>query len=1344
MMNKRYFVLIVSLCGFIYGSLSQVKQGTAHLQPKSLNISHLNNGQPTPSGVILLTWKNPFSSSPSEGGPVTEYLNLSGGQYQAKNHYLPNYFARRKLKSRTKDAEVTLENQKFEPLSPDEVRALGNNRTYLSGEMSQYSKVVVERREPFLIFSVIPLRKNPSSGKYEKLVSFTMNIKESDQPYPKLATNSITKSKKSAVRKGESYASQSVLASGNWVRIGVVKDGMYKLDYHFFKSAGIDTATLNPADIRIYGNGGAMLPSDNSVFRIDDLEENAIWVKGQNDASFKKDDYVLFYGQSTNTWSHDSLPTCGWRFHHTVNLYADTSYYFLTTDLGAGKRVDSELSSKQSVTNTVTSFDDYAYHELDAVNLVQSGQLWYGEELNVSSFVNISFNFPNLITSVPVFMQVSLASRCGTTSYYTVTSGATQQTIEVGAVSTGCYYCTYALPNSTCYTFNPNPGSSAISVGISKQTPGAIGWIYYAETNVRRQLSLSGPQMEFRDVNSVKAGNISLFSLASSTPISVWDVTNPQAIMSVKLSASGKNYNFTLPTDSLKQFIAISGSQYDTAFFCGKVANQNLHGMPQADLVIVSYPGFFHQAQQLGEFHASHDSLKVAVVTTTQVYNEFSSGKQDPIAIRDLLRMFYSRAGTNYKEMPKYLLLLGDGSYDPKNRVIGNTNYVVAYESYDSYDIIGGSSVLSSESDDYFGIMDSTGLSATFDDGGVPIDIGVGRFPVNTTQDAQIMVDKVITYETGNGPSTTATTSCCNTQTGYDLGSWRNVVCFIAHDGIQGDGCTFLDQTDQQIIPPVAYSYPSFNINKIYFDAYPIVQTPGGARYPEVNAAIDNQMDQGLLIMNYDGHGGPVGLGVERVLDFSDIYSWTNTGQLPLFFVASCSFGQWDNPAQISGGQLCVTLPTGGDIGIISALRESESSGNESLNTFFYDDLYSHLPDGSLPRIGDLFREANNQTTDITNSLAYSLLGDPAVRLAYPQYKVHTTAINSKPVTANTAHDTLRALQKVTITGIVSDNSGNVITGFNGALYPTIYDKQSKLVTLDNGGWSCIDTFDVQRNKTYSGFIAVKNGKFSFSFIVPKDIMYNYGWGKISYYAQNTITDAYGYDSLIVGGSNPHAHNNGRGPAVRLYLNDSNFAYDGMTNQNPDLFAIIFDSNGINTTGASVGHDITAVLDNNTQNTYDLTNYFQPALNSYQRGTITYPFSGLSSGQHTLSLRVWNVFDNTTEVSTEFTVVTNPNLTLQHVLNYPNPFTTHTQFYFEINEVCDLMDVQILIFTVSGKIVKNIVTTIKTDSFRSPAIDWDGRDDYGSRIANGVYIYHLRVRTADGATADTYQKLVIL
>jgi len=342
--------------------------------------------------------------------------------------------------------------------------------------------------------------------------------------------------------------------------------------------------------------------------------------------------------------------------------------------------------------------------------------------------------------------------------------------------------------------------------------------------------------------------------------------------------------------------------------------------------------------------------------------------------------------------------------------------------------------------------------------------------------------------------------------------------------------------------------------------------------------------------------------------------------------------------------------------------------------------------------------------------------------------------------------DTLKALAKVTVTGYVADPSGNMMSGFNGVLYPTVFDKPTYEFTLNNlgGSSSPIRQFKLQKNVVYKGRVTVTNGKFSFAFVVPKDIQYNYGFGKISYYAQNGTQDATGnYDSIIVGGSSP-AILSTKGPQVKLFMNDSNFAYGGMTNENPQLFAQLYDSNGINTAGSSIGHDITAVLDNNTQNTIDLNQYYQPALNSYQKGTVTYPFSSLPAGTHTLSLRVWNVYNNTTQASTEFVVEPKANLQLQHVLNYPNPFTTNTQFYFELNEVCDLLDVQIQVFTVSGKLVKNIITQVKSDSFRSQPIDWNGRDDFGDKLANGVYIYHVKIRTSEGTTTDSYQKLVIL
>jgi len=1286
----------------------------------------VNNGQ------IKLIWGKPRTYKADESAPTITYLNLKQGVYNRKNHSLPEFCRLVQLTAESNDATASIINAKYEPLTETELKALDSNKKWVASEIVPMLKVISARKAFYLNISFIPVRKNALTNTYEKLVSFGLDIHQSKRAVREAKHNPVV------------FADSSVLRRGTWFRIGVASDGIYKLDAAFFVKAGIDTAKLLPANIRIYGNGGAMLPQANNVYRPDDLIQNAIYVQGQTDTSFKKNDYVLFYGQSPNIWAYSSSDS---RFHHTVNVYSDTTFYFLNIDLGPGKRIVKEASLTITPTNTVNTFDDYAYHELDGTNLLQSGMDWVGEPFETTTQYNFSFPFANISSSGPVYVNASIVSiNCSAEGYYSVASGSTSVTDIISSVPC-CFDCDpYAASNSISYTYTPTSGSGTVPVTVTKQTPSAEGWLYYIETNVRRQLTFPSnqTQMEFRDIKSVGAGNTSLFNISSTTPIQVWDVTNPQNVDSVSfLTHGGGTYSFELLSDTLKQYIAFTNTSgsFLTPVYFGKVANQNLHALPQADMIIVSNPLFMTQAQQLASFHKSQDNLNVNVVSTQEVYNEFSSGVQDPTAIRDFVRMFYDRA-TNYANMPKYLLLFGGGSYDPKHRIESNTNFVVAYESEDSFDPAGGTYV----SDDYFALLD-TSVTTPPDGGSYLLDLSVGRLTVNNTTEAQACVNKVMIYETPTGQSAAVSTSCCNTQNQYTLGNWRNTVCFIAHDGDDNG----FEGYSEQMADTVEKNFKNLNVNKIYLDAYPMVQTPGGDRYPAVNVAIDNQMNQGLLLYNYEGHGGPVGLAYERVLDVSDINSWTNLYAMPLFFNGSCNFGEWDNPGVTSGGQLSVTLPTGGVISMISATRAVYEGGNGTLNISFIDSLYSKLPDGTLPRIGDILTLAKNATNgDVVNNLCYSLIGDPAVRLDYPKYNIQTTAI------ATASHDTLKSLAKVTISGNVEDNSGNVITSFNGLLYPTIYDKPDSITTLANlgpgnpgptgYGPSYPITFGIQNSELYRGLISVNQGKFTFTFVMPKDILYYYGpsLGKISYYAQNGTTDASGNESIVVGGTSPTAHNNGIGPKLRLFMNDSNFAFDGLTNQNPSLYAIVFDSNGINTSGTSIGHDITAVLDNNTSNTYDITSYYQPSLNSYQKGTITFPFTSLSNGAHTLSLRVWNVYDNTSMATTEFNVEPQSNLQLQHVLNYPDPFTTHTQFFFEINQVCDQMDVQIQIFSVSGKLVRNILTSVKTDSFRSEPIDWDGKDDYGDRIARGVYIYHLKVRTSTGTTADTYQKLVIL
>lgn len=1317
---KLHSITLLVLTGFSLSLSAQIKQqGVKSIPGKNFtspsksvngNKPSLKNG----NGGIVLHWNSPITESNPAHDASMSFLNFTGAEYDSRYHGLPQYAEQIKLDAGTNKVTVSLVSPVYAPLTPAEVAVINENgNNFISSDIVINYPIVTRQKEPYLYLSLIPVIKT-RSGSYEKLVSFSLSIKQSHTA-PVARTRRLTSG---------SFVSNSVLATGKWYRIGVAKDGIYKLDYNFFKNMGYDMNSLDPRNIRIYGDGGAMLPDSNRDKRIDDLLENPIYVSGQSDGQFNTGDYVLFYGQGPAIWSYSSSDK---HFHHQVNIYTDTTYYFITADLGTGKRISTE-SSVATPNDTVTTFDDYAYHELDAENLIQSGNKWFGEVFDAVTSYNVGFNFPNIYTGAQGYIKVALASRYDAGSQYQI---GPSTIITAGSVVTSCYYCSYASLASGSYSFTPT--GSSVNVNISKLTAGAIGWLYYVEANVRRNLVMTGGNMGFRDANSVGPGKVSLFKITSANAPQIWDVTNPINVQAVNVTNPSIGlYQFVLPTDSLKQFMAFDGTSYATPTYFGQVPKQNLHNMAQADMVIVTNPKFYAQAEQLANFHTSHDGLKINLVTTQQVYNEFSSGKQDPVAIRDFMRMFYTRA-TDYASSPKYLLLFGDASYDPKHRLQNNTNYVICYESDESFD-----PTASFVSDDYFAILDSNEGTLP---GNYALDIGVGRLPVDNTGDAQTLVNKIISYETPSGEPVASNTNCCTPQALYNMGNWRNSICFISHDG---DGGIHEEQADQ-LAQYINSHYANFNINKIYSDAYQEVQTPGGPRYPSVNTAIDDQMDQGLLIINYTGHGGPLGLAVQRILSFSDIYSWTNVNKLSLFFTASCEFARFDNPEQISAGELCLTVPGGGNIGLMTTTRDVYSPGNYSLDTAFFHNLYRNLPDGSLPRTGDLFVYAKNGTGPILNSLMFAYLGDPAVRLAYPQNRVYTSTVNTSP--ASGPADTLKALSKVTITGYVGDTSGNLLSNFNGVLYPTIYDKPDSVTTLNNPSstGNIYFSYQLQKSILYRGRISVTNGKFSFSCVIPKDINYKYGLGKLSYYAQNGTTDATGnYENFIIGGSSPTAYDNGKGPQIKLYLNDSTFVFGGLTNENPQLYATVFDSNGVNTTGNGIGHDITAVIDNNTQNTYDITNYFQPALNSYQRGTITYPFSGLAAGKHSVSLRVWNVYNNSSQAYTEFNVEPKSSFQLDHVLNYPNPFTTHTQFYFEVNETCDILDVQIQIFTVAGKLVRNIYTSVKTNGFRPQPIDWDGRDDYGDKIANGVYIYHLKVRTSEGATADTYQKLVIL
>ena len=1271
--------------------------------------------QKTVTPIRQLDWQGIVESKLTEEN-IQHFLTFSGAGITPEK--LPEYFERVKVSPNAVGLTTTLANTVYADLSADESALVKS----ITGEIKINSSIGYDRKVPIGLVHFVPIRRNSISGKLEKLISFSLEFNESSTAQAKF----LSSAKKN-------YATNSVLATGKWFKIGLTKDGIYKLSYSFLQQMGLDLSA-DPRHLRIYGNGGGQLPYANATFRRDDLTENAILVQGENDGQLDPQDYVLFYGQGPTRWTYkpSACPT----FQHALNLYSDTTYYFITTDLGIGKRIIQQ-PSLSSATTSISTFDDYAFTEDETSCLIKSGREWYGFNFDILSSVNLSYYFPDIDASAPATVKVDLIGRYKTDNTYVITCGSSSKTISAPYVVTSDYESTFASAASGCLNVN-NP-SSSINVSISKQVSGAEAWLNYVEVNARRFLNMKGDQMHFRDSKSIGVGNRGEFNLSVGANVQAWEVSDPTNVRVQGATTTNGLMQFTVATDSLREFIAFNGNTFYTPAFFGTVANQNLHGLNQADMIIVTNPLFMNEATALASFHQSKDNLSIALVTPQQIYNEFSSGAQDVSAIRDFVKMFYDRS-TGYTDLPKYLLLFGDGSYDNKHRVSSNTNFIPTYQSANSV-----SPTSSYVSDDFYGLLDDNegdwGPNASD-----MLDIGIGRLPADYVYQAQAMVNKIIRYETKGGTTVAQSTSCNNGESNSTYGDWRNVMCFIGDDE---DWCLHTEDADK-LASYVNANYKDVNLDKIYFDATVQEATPGGNRYPLATEAINKRVTKGALIVNYSGHGGQFGLAHERVVEISDIEAWSNAYQLPLFFTATCEFSRFDDPAQTSAGEDVLLNPTGGGIALMSTVRLVLEGPNYTLNLNFYKHLYDPLPNGEKPRLGDLYRYAKVWSGPEINNRNFTLLGDPAVRLAYPEYYVVTDSINNKKVSG--VLDTVRALSVFTIGGHLADKSGNLLTGYNGFIYPTVYDKPTKVNTLLNDGSASSPlknntpfTFLEQKNILYKGKVSVTNGYYHFSFIVPKDIAYQYGLGRISYYAENGSADAAGhFENFFIGGSSASAKADATGPDVKLYMNDTKFVFGGTTNENPVLYAIVKDSSGINTVGNGIGHDLLASIDGNSQKTTLLNDYYQADLNSFRSGTIRYPFHNLSEGKHVLSLKVWDVYNNSSQVTTEFVVANNAVLALKHVLNYPNPFTTSTKFYFENNRCCEQLDVQIQVFTVSGKLVKSINSKVTAEGFRPDPIEWDGKDDFGDQIGRGVYVYHLKVKSADGNTADKFEKLVIL
>ena len=1179
------------------------------------------------------------------------------------------------------------------------------------------------RNELYAKLLLSPIIKEGSG--YKRIKSFSYNYSFGSAPLTTFGVNDFDQ------------ISNSVLASGNWYRFYVEKSGVYKISRSFLQQLGFDVNT-DPRNIKIYGNGGRMLPMKNSVPYPSDLAENAIKFVGEEDGSFDNSDYILFYAEGLDNWSPENGT------HN--NLYSDRSYYYVTSQGGAGKRIANMGQPGGAATLTTAVFDEYQYHEKDLINVARLGRKWHGEAFNVNNKQSFEFVIPDIDLS-PVSITVSGAANAVVPTSFTVKANGE----SLGVLSILKVAEHYGAMESNPLIASYTPVNTVINVEVTYNNNGAPGsnaWLDYIIVKAKRKLQGNGRQFRFQYNDAAVNNGVIQYNFANATGISeVWDITDIYNTGKIVNEGLQNQFSFKATLGEIRKYITVVSSDYYTPLrdSQSRVANQNIKGtifnngsgqFQDIDYIIVTPANINSSAERLAALHRQ-EGMNVKVVNLENIYQEFSSGKQDVGAIRNFIKYVYYNASSPDKRV-KYVNLFGDASFDYKNRIPNNSNIVPSVHRYDPNFQANFSVVTTFVTDDFYGLMDPE-EGALLQSGPEALDIAVGRMLVTDKKLADEMVNKIIEYK--------------NTEA---YGRWRNEFVVMADD-LDGNGSEdFIPELDALAMDLVA-AKPFVNVRKIYTDAFVQQASAGGQRYPDAKEQFLRAINYGSLVVSYLGHGGEDGMASERMYDKTDADNLLNKRKYPLFITASCEISKFDNPYRPTVGEYTYWNPKGGAISMISTTRALFIHDAYVFSPLVVNKLYNYTGNGNdYPTMGEALRLAKVQYPEESKNLRMIfLIGDPALKLAIPKPQIKLTTINDIPIADFTG--ALNSLGFVKLGGRVVNESDATITNYNGELEVTIFDKEIDRVTLGNDGITknvsgggkevIITPFKTLGETIFRGNASVTNGQFEFGFVVPRDIRVPIANGRISFYAKraNASEDQQGYNNDIkVGGVNLNAEVDNTAPKVRLYMNDESFVSGGITNDSPMFIAYLEDEHGINT-ASGIGHDILGILDGDENNPYIMNDYYQTEVDNYKKGSLRFPFSNLAKGLHTLVFKAWDVYNNLVTAEIQFVVVGDDGLRLDKVLNYPNPFVSYTEFWFTHNRPFEPLDVQVQIFTVTGKVVKTINQSVTTDGFLCRDIKWDGKDDFGDRIGKGVYVYKLTVRSATtNKTAEKYEKLVLL
>jgi len=1264
------------------------------------------------------------------------YQTISGGNYNIKiPAFNPDNFSydfdegllfvtQWKISDAINESSIKISNVSYALVSKEALKDLNVNS--IGNKLKFTLKNSKGRNQQYAYFQLTPIIKD-ANGNYKKVQSFQISYNTN--------TNKASLFNKS--NGASRVITNSALSSGEWFKFYVDTTGVFKISKNFLQQLGVNVNSVDPRNIKLYGNGGRMIPYSNAVPYPIDITENAIKFVGEGDGVFNNEDHILFYAQGPKEFNVES--------NTNINCYTDKTYYYINVSAGLGKRLQTMAQPTGTIDMVIDTFEDYKFHEVDTHNIAFLGRRWFGDRFDIDSDKTFEFDFPNLITSSPIHLKVFVASASSTSSSMQINvNGNAISNLSIAGASNP------TLANAASFDGNANVNSDKIEVNLNydnQGNPSGIGYLDYISIEATRALSFADKQFQFKNSAVTTASGIGQYNIANASQISeVWDITDLYNVTSYTNEDANNTLSFTSTLGSLKTYVAVTPSDYfnpkiDTD---KTIANQNIKGtifqnsngqFQDIDYIIVVPNNMLNQAERLAQINKNQYNLNVKVVGLNEIYNEFSTGNQDIGAIRNLVKYVYDNASTPENRI-KYVCLFGDGSFDYKDRIPNNTNIMPSWYSYNSFNLTN-----SFVSDDFYGMMDANEGSMTTSD---KLDVAVGRILADTPQRAKEMVDKIESYYVKEA-----------------FGSWRNNFIVVSDD-VDKDWEGILQETTDNVGNTVNQEKAFINVIKIHTDAFKQEASAGGERYPQVTESLINAIDNGALVVNYFGHGGEEGLAQERILTKPNVESFRNFCKLNCFVTVTCEFTKFDNPFKETAGEFTYWNKKAGAIGLITTTRQVFVNFGITFNNELGQYLFSFSDDDNFedyeyPSMAEALRLTKNSPSISTQSQRRLVffIGDPAMKLAFPKPSVRLTTINDVPITQAT--DTLKALSYIKLAGEVTDVSGAVLSNYSGTLSTTIYDKNIDRQTLANDGTRLngqlvqLD-FETLGEIIFRGQASVTNGLFEFDFVVPKDIGIPVGFGKVSFYSKNEALSqdqsGVSLNTVRIGGLNENAAEDNTGPVITLFMNDENFVSGGITNESPTLLAKLEDDNGINT-ASGIGHDIVAIIDGDETNPFVLNDYYQTEVDNYKKGIISFPFRDLEPGLHTLTLKAWDVYNNSEIAEIQFIVHDKDQvLVINNVLNYPNPFVNYTEFWFNHNSL-DPLNVSIQIFTVSGKLVKTINgqtnAGTKTSSSLSRDLVWDGRDDFGDKIGKGVYIYKLTVQSnLLNKKVEKIEKLVIL